>query len=75
VLRRVVAMGFALGLAHDPCTGVDSPGGGVNSPCTRTTDCENGLSCDAGVCTPPSKDASPDSPEDREGPAEAAHGG
>lgn len=63
-------MGFALGLAHDPCTGVDSPGGGANSPCTRTSDCASGLSCDGGVCTPldagPSEggaDAPPDATE------------
>jgi len=79
VLRRVLAMGFALGLAHDPCTGVDSPGGGANSPCTRSSDCATGLSCDGGVCwsqdaSSGTPDAAPDSPSDA-AHAEAAHGG
>jgi hypothetical protein len=37
---------------RDPC-GTDSSLVGINAPCQRSTDCEKGLSCIAGMCAPP----------------------
>lgn len=39
-----------LGLLRDPC-GTDTSVEGVNGACTRTSDCEKGLSCIGGVCS------------------------
>jgi len=53
VVRHLVAIGFALGIARDPgCGDVDSPRGAVNAPCTRDKDCQGdqGLVCREGVC-------------------------
>jgi hypothetical protein len=44
----------ALGLARDPGCGTDTPAGGPNAPCTRSSDCKSGLTCTAeGTCTNP----------------------
>ena len=48
----VVAAVFALAARRDPC-GTDTSPAGVNAACTRTKDCEVGLSCVGGVCSPP----------------------
>ena len=42
----------ALGALRDPCGGSGSPTG-LNSACTRTKDCDNGLECIEGQCTAP----------------------
>jgi hypothetical protein len=42
----------ALVALRDPC-GTDTSPVGVNAACTRTSDCESGLSCVGGVCSPP----------------------
>lgn len=42
----------ALGALGDPCGGSGSPTG-LNSACTRTTDCDNGLQCIEGECIEP----------------------
>ncbi len=49
--RKVLLLVVALGALRDPC-GTDSGALGVNAPCTRSKDCENGLSCVDGVCSP-----------------------
>lgn len=36
----------------DPC-GTGGASAGLNGACTRTSDCEPGLSCVGGVCSPP----------------------
>ena len=43
---------FALAGLRDPC-GTDTSPVGVNAACTRTKDCDNGLTCVGGVCSPP----------------------
>ena len=56
MLRQAALFGIALaGLAaRDPgCGGVDSREGSVNAPCTRDTDCRDGLTCREGVCVQP----------------------
>jgi hypothetical protein len=50
--RTAVLLVVALGLLRDPCGGSGSPTG-LNSACTRTTDCDNGLECIEGQCTAP----------------------
>jgi hypothetical protein len=47
-----VALVVALGVLRDPCGGSGSPTG-LNSACTRTSDCESGLTCVEGECTAP----------------------
>jgi hypothetical protein len=48
---RAVLLLVALGLAHDPGCGTDTPAGGPNTPCTRSSDCKAGLTCTAeGTC-------------------------
>jgi len=47
-----VLLVVALGALRDPCGGSGSPTG-LNSACTRTQDCDNGLECIEGQCTPP----------------------
>jgi hypothetical protein len=47
---------FAFAALRDPC-GTDTSPEGVNAACTRTKDCEEGLSCVGGVCS--LSDASP----------------
>jgi hypothetical protein len=62
VLRHALVLGVA-GLsiaARGPgCGGFESSSAGLNAPCTRDTDCESGLLCQAGVCTGPLEDAAP----------------
>jgi hypothetical protein len=53
----LVAAPLALAALRGPSCGSDTPAGGPNAPCTRTTDCENELACLQGVCLSP--DASP----------------
>lgn len=44
----------ALGMLRDPTCGTDTPAGGPNAACERTTDCRAGLSCGLkGFCAPP----------------------
>jgi hypothetical protein len=50
VSRAVLLLVVALGALRDPC-GTDTVGAGLNGPCTRSTDCAEGLSCSGGVCT------------------------
>ena len=44
---------LALAALRGPSCGSDTPAGGPNAPCTRSTDCENELACLQGVCVPP----------------------
>lgn len=42
----------ALGLLRGPgCGETSEPTGGLNAPCTRTSDCTDDLDCRKGVCT------------------------
>jgi hypothetical protein len=47
-----VLLVVALGALRDPCGGSGSPTG-LNSACTRTKDCDNGLECIEGQCSVP----------------------
>ena len=49
----------ALGALRDPCGGSGSPTG-LNSACTRTKDCDNGLECIEGQCSAPDAGMPPD---------------
>jgi hypothetical protein len=40
----------ALAAWHDPSCGTDTPAGGLNTPCTRSSDCQGGLTCLGSVC-------------------------
>ncbi len=40
----------AFGSFHDPSCGTDTPAGGLNTPCTRSSDCQGGLTCSGAVC-------------------------
>jgi len=51
VSRGTLLMVLVLGALRDPC-GTDTSTVGLNAPCTRSSDCENGLACLGGVCTP-----------------------
>ena len=46
-----------LAALQNPACGSDTPAGGPNAPCTRSSDCEGELACVQGVCTTP--DAGP----------------
>jgi hypothetical protein len=48
---------IALAALRGPSCGADTPAGGPNAPCTRSSDCENELACLQGVCVSP--DAAP----------------
>ena len=50
--RHALLLVVALAALRDPC-GTDTSPVGVNAACTRTTDCESGLSCVGGVCLLP----------------------
>lgn len=50
MVRPALVVAFALLAAHDPSCSTESPGGSVNAPCTRPTDCASGLECSGGVC-------------------------
>jgi hypothetical protein len=41
---------LALGGLRDPACGTDTPAGGLNTPCTRTSDCQGGLTCAGAMC-------------------------
>jgi hypothetical protein len=45
----LVALGSA-GSLRDPSCGTDTPAGGLNTPCTRSSDCQGGLVCAGAVC-------------------------
>jgi len=53
----LVAAPIALAALRGPSCGSDTPAGGPNAPCTRSSDCENELACLQGVCISP--DATP----------------
>jgi len=55
----VLLLVVALGAMRDPC-GTDTSTVGVNAACTRTKDCDEGLSCVGGVCSPPDSGAPAD---------------
>jgi hypothetical protein len=58
VRQTFAAVAFvALGFARDPggCGGVDTPNGGPNAPCTRSSDCGGKLVCLEGVCREPDR--------------------
>jgi hypothetical protein len=42
---------IVLSALHAPSCGADTPAGGPNAPCTRSSDCENELACLGGFCT------------------------
>jgi hypothetical protein len=44
---------LALAALAGPSCGSDSPAGGPNAPCTRSSDCEGDLVCENGVCVSP----------------------
>ncbi len=47
VMLVALAAGFGLG-----CSSEDTEAAGVNAACTRDKDCQQGLACTGGVCTP-----------------------
>jgi hypothetical protein len=81
VLRNVVAYGIislgALALGREPgCGGSESPSSGVNAPCTRSKDCNQGLLCTEGVCAEPDSGVTPaDAGSDSASPRDAADDG
>jgi hypothetical protein len=56
VSRHALLVAVALAALRDPC-GTDTSQVGVNAACTRTSDCESGLTCIGGVCSPPDAEA------------------
>ncbi len=50
---RAVLAAVLLGALHGPSCGTDTLAGGVGAPCTRTSDCERGLTCVPPVCAAP----------------------
>jgi hypothetical protein len=68
VALAVVALGIAGGSGGSGCGGVGDPAGGQNAPCTRTRDCNVGLSCFEGVCTEPDAGSPVDAGEDDDAP-------
>lgn len=48
--RKALLLVVALGAFRDPC-GTQTSAVGLNAPCTRTKDCDNGLTCVDGVCS------------------------
>lgn len=49
----LLAAPLALAAMRGPSCGSDTPAGGPNAPCTRSSDCENELACQQGVCVSP----------------------
>jgi hypothetical protein len=47
---RALFLLVALGALNDPSCGTDTPAGGINSPCTRSSDCQGGLTCTGAMC-------------------------
>ena len=35
---------------RDPSCGTDATAGGIDAPCTRSSDCKGGLTCTGAVC-------------------------
>ncbi len=52
------------------CSSEDSIAAGVNAACTRTKDCQAGLFCTGGVCTP--SDGGTEGGSDATGPVDAS---
>jgi hypothetical protein len=53
----VVSVSLVLVASAPGCGSVGSSAAGINAPCTRDSDCANGLSCQSGVCAGPLEDA------------------
>jgi hypothetical protein len=49
----LLAAPLALAALRGPSCGSDTPASGPNAPCTRSSDCENALACQQGVCVTP----------------------
>jgi hypothetical protein len=47
---RTLFLLVALGALRDASCGTDTPAGGPNTPCTRSSDCRGGLTCTPGGC-------------------------
>jgi hypothetical protein len=62
VSRHAILLVVALSALRDPC-GTDTSPEGVNAACTRTKDCQSGLTCIGGVCSLPDA-GTPDSGSD-----------
>jgi hypothetical protein len=60
----------ALGALRDPSCGTDTPAGGPNTPCTRSSDCQGGLTCTANGCVAADA-AAPDGGQSDSGAADA----
>ena len=60
--RHALLLVVALAALRDPC-GTDASPEGVNAACTRTKDCQSGLTCIGGVCSMPDG-GTPDSGSD-----------
>jgi hypothetical protein len=54
----------SLAALRGPSCGSETEGGGTNAPCTRASDCENGLTCLQGVCLSPDAGVPPVHPPD-----------
>jgi hypothetical protein len=52
VARRTLLLVVLAALLVASCDS-DTPAGGPNAPCTRSSDCEGELACVQGVCTAP----------------------
>jgi hypothetical protein len=52
--------------------GSDESAKGINAACTRSSDCDNGLSCLNGLCEPPDAGVQPDAGSDTNLPPDAA---
>jgi hypothetical protein len=46
---RALSLLVALGTI-DPSCGTDTSAGGLNTPCTRSSDCQGGLTCSGAMC-------------------------
>ena len=60
MVRHALVLAFAsLSLAgrDSGCGSVDSSAGSLNAPCTRSSDCASGLTCQSGLCAGPNEDA------------------
>ncbi len=61
--RSALLVVLALAALRDPC-GTDTTQVGVNAACTRTSDCESGLTCVGGVCSLPDEGTAADAGAD-----------
>jgi hypothetical protein len=63
VVRGALLLGVAavaLYASGAGCGSAVDSSSGLNAPCTRDKDCQDGLTCEEGVCTGPSVDAGGD---------------